>query len=432
MVRTLVCVMFCVSSSFGLPGRSVSAQERLSSYRVCLGYVTSLEELNTRFNQHRSSGEKLIQERRETFLRLLEAKGTIEHFLDQQELGSIALMQAGIAEATLDAQFEQLSADVGAFDYRPKDVRYAPRSQFAQFSSQVPTRSEANVIAQQLVSVQMNIDHILHSLETVYKAGNLAMERHISLVQELQRVVNEIAVWQVKSSALFNQYWEVADVEGVKSDVELRLALRVLEHSAEGNYGAAFARAITLMRLGENEEALALLNVLAKHPAIFALASAARAELYARLGKKREFQAELRATLPAGQNDPRMRMHRAQALAASGDLRQAEREWEMVLKLGGHDVAAYRAIALINASLPTPSERNIKKATENAQLALQLAGDDWSCEAAVAMAAAVRGDLDGGLASAERASDLAIGRNQVLCSELGLQIKAGNSVGWDF
>lgn len=432
MVRPILCIAVYLAVCFCPQSRIVCGQKPLSSYHDCLAYVSTLEELDTRFNQQRSSGERLLQERRDTFLRLMEAAGTIQHFLNQQAQGAMTLLQAEIAEASLDAQFQQLANVKQPIEFRSKDVRYDPRSQFRQASSRIPVSSAAKLTAQQLVAVQLSIDQIVHGLETVHKAGNLAVGRHMSLVKELQKIASEMQAWQLKSDELINQYWEVADVEGVKSDIELRLALRVLRRASENNSGATFARSITLMRLGDKEESLKLLNLLAQHPSVHLLASSARAELYARLGKKREFQAELRGTMPAGQNDPRVRMHRAQAMAVGGELRQAEREWESVLKLGGHNIAAYRSIALINASLPWTSDRNLEKAVDYANLASRLAGDDWSCEAAVAMVAAASGEVDRGFDTAERASDLAIGSNQALCSELALQIKSGTPVSWEF
>lgn len=141
---------------------------------------------------------------------------------------------------------------------------------------------------------------------------------------------------------------------------------------------------------------------------------------------------DLTKTLPTGTNNAAVRMHRAQAFAALDDFRQAEREWEAVLKLGGHEIAARRAIALINASATKANPKTKAKASENAFLAVQLAGDDWASEAAMALAAAANGEKAESLAAVERASQLAIGNNQLICDQLKQKIDAGIPVCWQF
>ncbi|GAB5402413.1 MAG: hypothetical protein Aurels2KO_06440 [Aureliella sp.] len=363
----------------------------------------------------------------------MEAKGTVEYFLNQQQLGILAAMQTQVEGAAIETQLDSMAdRPVERFTPRVIDPRYAPVQTFGHFSNQVPLPPDAEALAKAAVDLRTHMDRLLHSLKTAERGGKLAVQRYASLVRELQRILAEAGDWQAKSQSLMAEYWELADVEGVKNDVELKMVLRELQRAAPYNSGAAFAQAITLMRLGEYEIALQRFNALVSFPPTRLLATAARAEVYARLGNSRDAANDLRSVMPAGRSDARVRMHRARAFAVAGDLKQAEKEWEAVLKLGGHNIAAYRAIALINASLPNQTDRTRSRALDSARLATQLASDDWSCELAFALASVACGEPDQGQKSASRASDLTVGSNQVLCSQVVHQIETGQPVSWDF
>ncbi len=152
-----------------------------------------------------------------------------------------------------------------------------------------------------------------------------------------------------------------------------------------------------------------------------------------RAGEERVAHVDLQKTLPAAQNDPRVRMQRAMALAAGGQLKPAETEWEVVLKLGGHEVAARRGLALVNFSHSNPNGRQLSKALEQAELAAQLAPEEWSCQMALALALVACSKSDQAVAIAEKAAQLAVGEKQTYCEEIAMQIKGGATcTGWKF
>ncbi len=417
---------------FVLPIES-RGQEKPSAFQICFAYVLEATELNNKFQQHWSDGIKLLEERRQALTRLVETKSTVNHLSFDEFLGTMALFEAQVAGMTLEAELN--AALQNQLSFRPKqliDVRHAPETQFGSFTRQLPGNPAHQAAATAMANMSVQVDAILHEMKSVRKAQRMAMERQISLVKELQTIFAELVAWHSKSVSLFDQYWEFSDVAGVRSDLELRTALRELEKAREDNLGATFARAVTLKRLGKYEAAEPLLTRLTAIPTVRPIALAARAELLARVGRKQDANKDLRATMPAGRDDPRVRMHRAQYFSAVGDLRRAESEWETVQKQGGHEIAARRAIALINASYPKLNGIHKRKAKEQALLASQLAGDDWACEVALALAAAAQGDTADGIEALQRAGELAIGENRILCDNLLQRLKSGARVSWNF
>lgn len=413
-----------------LPASTAWPQEAPTTFQACLDYVSALEEINVKVESHRTQGEELLAERQAAFERLLETKGTIAELQNEQMLGALALLETQMAGASLEAELNSAIQVQLAFDRKDMDVRYDPQARFRYFSSQVPINNRAFDLANQAAAAKVQIDAILHEMKTVHRAGNLAIQRHISIVLALQKINNQWIEWQAKSFGLFERYWQWSDVFGIRSNLERRTALRTLQRSSDNNFGAAFAQAITLMQLEEYDKALAILNVLVSSANMHGIATAARSELLARMGQSREAKLDLRTSLAVAPQDPRVRVHRAMTFSVLGELTQAEREWETVLKFGGNEIAARRAIAFINVAIP--GERSRRKAAEQSMLASQLAGDDWASEAAVAMAAAANGDRERALAAAETARSLAVGDNQEVCAQLHQDIKAGVEVAWEF
>lgn len=401
-----------------------------------MAYVTATEELDTKFYHHRAAGQELVAERQETIARLLQTRQAIKHLLELQALHSLVQLETQMLADAMTAELNGMIAVKQQAEPRIVDVRYDPSTTFSQFFQQSNQRLGDKEIRQQgnqIAMLQVRLDAVLHDMKVFDEAGRLSVERYVSQIRDLERIINEMVAWDANSLKLFNQYWELADVAGVKSEFERRMALRELEKSADQNAGALFARAINLIRLDRGDEALPMLDRLLNVPAIRWLALAARAEIRMRTGDPRAAQVDLQKTLPAAQNDPRLRMQRAMALAAGGQFKLAETEWEAVLKLGGHEVAARRGLALVNVSHPTPNGRQSSKALEQAALAAQLAPEEWSCQLALALALVASGKSDQAVAMAEKAAQLAVGEKQTYCEEIATQIKDGATcTAWKF
>ncbi len=415
--------------------RTAMAQSPTSSFELCMAYVAATEELETKFDSHRAAGLELIAERRDTFVRLLQTRQAIEHLVRQQTLKSLQQLESQMLADSMAAELNGMIAAKQQASTHVLDVRYDPTSTFGHFFQQSQERLRAQdirTLGNHAAQLQVNMDAVAHDMKTFDEAGRISVERYMSQVRDLERIVQELVAWDENSRKLFHQYWQLADVAGVKSEFECRMALRELEKAAEQNAGALFARAVTLIRLERGDEALPMLDRLLNVPAVHWLALAARGEILMRSGQERAATVELRKTLPVGQHDPRVRMQRAMALAAGGQLALAETEWEAVLKLGGHEVAARRGLALINSSQPTRSGKQLSRALEQAELASQLAPDEWSCQLALALALEASGESDKAFAAAEKAAKLAVGENQSYCEEIVQQIKKGAVPVWEF
>ena len=393
-----------------------SAQPPAGVFDRRSSYSRSIEEMDTKYQAHQSAGERMISERKDALNRLAETQKAAGQILQTQAMASLMAAQTELVAASSQAEFSSMIA-----------VK-VPAQQFGLSTPSLQMRVAAN----QLNSIQVCNDIIQHKMKTLDQASKLTVERYWSQIRDLERIVNGILAWESTSISLFHQYWELADVAGVKSDLELEAALQQLDRSSVENPGAVFLKAMTLVRMEQFDDALLLLNRLQNVPAVHLIASAARAELLMRTGKQREARNELRQSTAVSLKDARAKVHRAVAYAAGGELRLAELEWEAVLKLGGHEIAARRAIALINASYATPTTRNKEKAIENANLASQLAGEEWSCEIAVALASDANGESEKAIEAAKRAAHLTLGSKHNLCVDVQDKIKDGERPIWRF
>lgn len=425
---TLALAMAC--GTCGWHVERVGAQSPVSSFSQCMAYVDAARDLGAKFDAHRTSGEELLAERAAVAQRLQTSWVTVAQLHQQQMVRVIHAAELELMGAALAIELNGLIASKQGEPQRVLDPRYSPESTMSHFFQQYQRSLQGPDVrdaGDQLAAVHVSLEALAHDMKSFREAERLTIQRYLSQLQELERVVQEMMRWSQRSLELFDAYWELADVAGVRSPLELRMVLRELERASEADAGALFARAITLTRLERSPEALALLEQVSQFPPARLVVQAARAEILIRDGQTREGRSLLGQTLPAGSDDARVRLHRAQAYAAAGDLRSAANEWKAVLQLGGHEIAARRGLALLYASQSNPSPRELETALDQAQLASQLAGDDWSCELALGLAWAAHGDDPQALAAVGRAGKFAAGENQTYCEQVAAQIQAGGS-----
>ena len=411
----MVCTVFALSQLFAT--QPLIAQVSATAFERCLTYAEAFEELQNEWQLYSKSTESLLSERADALKRLSETNQAVAQLVSVQTMQRLTAFEGEllneIQQSSLNARLSRTSALSGDIEATESNLMTAATSQLAQ-------------------SV-MQMELLNHQIRTTNEAGRLVLERRKSLLEELQSVVNELIALDTKSHELFHQYWELADVAGVKSNLELRSGRRMLQRASADNLGARFAQAITSMRLGDLNGAFSLLNSLVQIPAVRGVALAARAEVQVRMGKKDAAVPDIRNALAIGKNDPRVRMHRAMAFSADGNLNAAEVEWEAVLKLGTQEIAARRALALIHACSPNLTDRNKAKASECAHVATKLSGgEDWACNMAVALAAFANGRTDEALDAAQRASELAIGERRVFCNTAREHFEAGTRLFWKF
>ena len=405
--------------------------------KLCQDYAKAISELDQKYSEHMKTGRKLIGERMDVFDRLSDSKKEIAKLVDASVYSSIELAQAELAAMSIQSEANSIISAQSAQGpaARNIDVRLDPAAQLRLMYPAVYGTNDQKAIAslaQQNTDIQVYYDMVRHHMKTLNEASKLVAERHMSQLRELQAIVKDMSAWEKSNLDFFERYWELADVANVKSDLELQSALTQLATSDDQNPGAIFAKAVTFARLEQFDESLKQIERLKDVQVLQTVLLALKAEILTRTDKKRDAANLLRQTVRQGLNDPRMRMHRAMALAADGQLRKAELELEAVVKLGGHSIASHRGIAFINGSNPKPTSKIKSKAMENAVLVNQLAGDDWACKIALALAFATNGDWDNAIRCAEEANELAIGTNHEFCQNVLEQLIAKQQPSWRF
>lgn len=404
---------------------------------LCRKYAKAILEVDQNYSEHMKTGRKLISERTDVLDRLSDSKREVAKLVDSSVYSSIELAQTEFAAMSIQSEANSI---VSAQSTRGPaagniDVRLDPATQLRlMYPTAYGTNEQRTIasLAKQNTDIQVYYDMVRHHMKTLNEASKLVAERHLSQMRELEAIFKDMSVWEKSYLDFFDRYWELADVAKVKSDLELKSAITQLANSDDYNPGAIFIKAVTFARLEQFDEALKQIDRLKDVQVLQSVTLALKAEILTRTDKKREAANLLRQTARQGLNDPRVRMHRAMALAADGQLRKAELELEVVVKLGGHSVASHRGIAFINGSSPKPTNKIKSKAMENAVLANQLAGDDWACRIALALASATNGEWDNAARFAEEAAELSIGTNHEFCQKVLEQVSEKHQPTWRF
>ena len=440
-VRTLV------AQDPGLVDQPVGESQPTEFDETVLSYSDALRELESRFDLQRAACTRLMAERDDAWRRLAYQRVNVEQLLARQANG--AAIAAKMQHIGRMMQYD-LAGDSRYFDNA--ESRINPSAPITNkvtrwvvddlatnriYNNKRPEALTAKQLAEaraafQIVQLQGQLDEVTHQIKTINASGNLAMEQYVGILQELQKITNEAVDLSAQSVTLFDQYWELADVEGIRSQTELRFALEALAPASEQNLGAQFAHTVIMIRLGQTDDAKRKLKRLLQIPALRELVSAAEIELLAREGEPRKLLAAYNKVVAKDPQDARVRVHLAVALGAAGEFQRAEREWAAVLKLGGHEVAGRRGMACVRASMPDAGSADKLEAIDHARIALQLAPDDWSCEVALALANTLNGEIDQSLNAAKRAVELSADNNREFCESLVKKLKAGKPVSWRF
>lgn len=218
------------------------------------------------------------------------------------------------------------------------------------------------------------------------------------------------------------------------ADLELKASVRELCLAAPEDKGAQLALAINLLRLDRKAEANRILTELVKlPPPLGPLALAIRAEQLLLEGEDKQATAIHLKALQLAPEDLRIRVVRAEALAAAGHFDDSEREWRLVLRDGKHELIARRALAQIAACRVRITSAAAATALEIARLADALAGESsWSCKLTLALCYAINGDPESAANTATVASELALLEKRDWCLEVAEKLKQGERCVWRF
>ncbi len=380
-----------------------SGQQPGKTFERCFEFASELNELNDAFVRQQASVKNVLDSINALQPRVEQSEQKLKQLFDQQSWASL--------------QREKL-------DVQAASVR-------AQGSTNSLTRSQALSIADAVASLGVQADMMTHQMRTLDAAGRIVVQQRLTLLQQWKSLLEEYRAYHDEQLELFDKYWRLADVMGLRCDWELQAALRALERAADDNPGAIFVRAMIAMRSDRLDEAAQWLDELKRFDEIQYVVLAARAELQARLGKTEEALQSLRTALAKAKSDPRVRMHRAVIFTGLGRYRDAETEWEAVLKQGVHEIKARCGIAMLNVLVNNPNDKQKARALENAELANRLAGeDDWPSFVALALAHAINDHADEATAAADQATALAMGSQRIRCLDLSKRLKAGEKPAW--
>ena len=435
--------LLLLASVFMLP-EIVFADSR--SFDRYAAFARSLEQLGDRFDVQYGLLESLIKQREELLKGIRESDSHIAQIQKNKKWHNYLLMETQLMQAALNFQLQSIEAEeIERTSEDEMSTRIGlwgdPRGR-SDMTGIVGSRAldlqhsktgEANAIANASSSLQVRGDALVHHIKTLNVAGQLTVQRRLNLVLELNGLVPKMVKWRQESLGLLNQYWELADIPGFRSNVEIKSGLVVLQRAAETNLAADLAEGILLMRLEKYSQSREKLSKLVRAPFIAPLALAARAELNLRTGDEHDAKQDWQKAFELSAKDSRLRVHRAVLYELQDKLPQARREWQYLLQNGGYELWARRALALINPSLPNVNERLLKVAEDHAVVATKLSDNsDWASELALACIQAAQGEKQDALKTAERAAEIALGDKQLVCLEFADDIANDKPAIWQF
>ena len=385
------------------------------AFEQCYLYGSALLELNAEFDRRQESIEKVMKS-------IAQLQPRIEQV--EQKLGGLINQRAYAA-----LQHEIIDArSLVIFDQQRQNLSQ-PKQKAETTLGYRPIQNLSSAEAE--LSIQA--DFMRHHMHTLDEAGRICLQQRLTLFQQLQSLLVEFRKYQSEQVALFDKYWELADVIGKRCEWERRAALRAAQQSLASNPGAIFVQALIATRADKFDEANECLAKLDGLEEIRNVVLMVRAEMALRQNKKDDALQSMKAAITKVKGDARVRVHRAVLLSQMGKLREAEEEWQLVAKLGGYESEACTALAMLTALMPNPNQAQKAKALDNARMAVRLASDkDWTCHIAMALAQAMNNHADQAEASAQQATEIAMGSHRIRCHNLLEQLRSGAVPTWDF
>lgn len=393
---------------------------QISRFEEYANIVRDIDELEADFSDTVESNSILLKHQAELLAAIRESSAHTAQLEQSREWQNFRLFESELRRAAMESSFRSL-----------KESGERGSLKLPQVNGARQLTNEFGVTVRAGLELQLHINGIKQQLLTLDKAGQILLQRRFEAVQELQSLQPKFAPLREQNLKLLDKYWEVSDVPGYRSQLELRLARDALHKSAPENKCADLAESITLIRLGDYNAASKLLAALVHTPGIAPLALACRAELHIRQGDKNKFNADWQLALKLAPEDARIWVHHAVCMELMGDIPAATRNWEKVLAKREYNHWARRALSLLQTARPDANKGILRKASENALIATKLSAEsDWGSMLALAFVQASEGDKPAAIKSAELAADLALGNNQHLCIEVAQQIEKDLPRSW--
>ncbi|MCC7336775.1 MAG: hypothetical protein IT422_16915 [Pirellulaceae bacterium] len=423
-------------AALAMPTAQLAAQSKGSqSFASIMSYATTFEELQRDSEELLATQRRLIQQRDDAHARLQQSEKDLGQVKSAEVMGAMRLWEANMQLQLLQLDFAVLSSQSTLRDSASSDPLLQNRRPSSTGTIESGRVLSGNIQQQQFRTVQsINLGEQFKQLDL---ASRLVVERRQKILNGLEETNRQAQQWFVDQRKLYDRYLDQADIAGVRSQVQLKSALRELERADPDNLSARVVRAITLVRLERLDEAEPLMEELVRSPTIARpVAIALKAEVLARRGETKEAQKQLKELLKLKEIPSQAIWLHAQVAQLLNDPSQAVRQWNSLLQSGSNEVAAHRGLALCYCTFRQRSsnqKRVYREALEHAELANRLTGDsDWSCQIALALATAISGDLDQAATLAETAADSALLEKQTLCLAFAQELRDGSIPVWEF
>ena len=419
-----------------MPTVPIAAQsEDRQSFASIMSYATTFEELQQDAEILLAARQRLIQRHHDAQARLLQSEQDLFQIKSAEVRSAMQQWEANVRLVNLQYEFAVQSVLMD-----PK-LTVPPEHTPGNLPIRRPSLAEAaparygNVRQQQLETVQsINLGEQIKQLDL---ASRLIIERRQKILTDLEDTSQQAQQWFVDQRKVYDRYLDQADIAGLRSQVQLKSALRELERADPDNLSAQVVRAITLVRLERFAEAESILAELLKSSTIARpIAIALQAEVLAHRGETKEAHKQLKELARLSDLPSQAIWLHAQVAQLLDEPSQAVKQWNELLRSGSNEVAAHRGLALCYCTfrqLSSSQDRLYREARKHAELANQLTGDsDWSCQIVLALATAVGGDLPQAAMLAETAADNALLEKRAQCLEFAQELKDGNIPEWKF
>jgi tetratricopeptide (TPR) repeat protein len=277
-------------------------------------------------------------------------------------------------------------------------------------------------------------------LQQLSAAQQALVRRRIETIQKGHTLQQEWIEWHADWPKFMDRYWPYSDPERRMTHSQVQACLDALAKADAEDIPAMITSAMLLERIGKHDEALAMIDkALAIKTSLETTGMLAKVSILYSLGKTKEAKASLLVihkslvNVPLLSQQPIDRWLKARIAASQKQYPQAEAEWKSLVNHKPMELEARRALAMLSFVRADRSPIEGKKASKEAQLAMDLEPRaDWFSHFVLgaAMHAAEQGKE--ALKELTEAEKTATEENLELCSRLRKHIQDGEAFEWDF
>ena len=269
---------------------------------------------------------------------------------------------------------------------------------------------EATLQLQQLSSVQLAL-----------------ARQQIECVREAVRLIRRRDELEAVQRGILRRLWEFADQAATHTREENTEMLAAFAEVSPENSAGILVRGLLHQRLGDIAAAEADFEAAIAAQSVHSPAAvAARGRLRAWQGLLDEAKRDVSNAHKLAGEDPCVCWLLASTYASMRSWKAAEGQWRKVAAAGDFDVAAHRALSLVNYEIAKDRRSSLDEALEHGKLASSLAGgEDWLAELALALAYSAGEDRAMAAEHLEKAIELSEGEHAKSCLAFAPFIRTG-------